>query len=136
MSSNRVGAALFVVLSSSFVAACGGTEPGSTAVASGAVEVAVCRDAIAVLQVQTDAVVYTSNQARQDEAGLLAKLGGAVAKLDAGDFGSAAKRLYDYLHQLENLIKNGEIAPSPDGSVTPDMLVAGASAAIACVQTP
>jgi hypothetical protein len=130
---NRLAAAV-VVASALSLAACGGMESDTTAVSSAALDVAPCSDAIAVLKVQTDAVQYTSKQARQDEAGLLGKLGNAASKLSAGDLDAAVKQLNDYLHQLQNLIKNGEIAPSLDGAVTPDMLVAGALSAIACIK--
>lgn len=140
MKTTRISAALGAALSLALLAGCGGTEDDASAVSSDAIVVAACQDAIATLRAQTDAAQYTSwqnpSQAAKDEAGLLAKLDVAASKLSVGDLREAVKKLEMYLHELQGLIAHGDIVPSPDGSVTPEMLLAGGQAAIACTKTP
>lgn len=129
MKTSRIVASLCAALSLS-LAGCGGTE-ADLATTSGAIEVSVCLDAIATLRAQTEAVQYTN---ARDLAGLLAKLDAASSKLTGGKLGDAVQKLGDYQAKVQSLVAQGKIAASADGLVTPQTLVDGAAAAIACIQ--
>lgn len=104
------------------------------AVPARATSVTDCLAAIAELRAETDAVQYFSANAAKDESGLLAKLDAASSKLNLAKFADAIQKLNDYESKVQSLIAQGKIGPSPDGLTTPQMLVNGAEAAIACIQ--
>jgi hypothetical protein len=127
----RIGAALAMAASLAVLPGCGGTED---AAASGqAIEVSACQDAIATLRAQTLVVRFA--QAR-DQTGLVGKLDEASTKLSLGKLGDAVLKLGDYRLKVETLIAQGKIFSSLDGTVTPQMLVDGAQAAIDCIFPP
>ena len=133
MTRNKFGAALVVALTLSLLAGCGGSEADTTASTAQALDMTPCFDAISTLRAETLVVQFTL---QKDQDGLVVKLDEATQKLQLGKSADAVQKLMDYSNKVQQLILGGKIAPSIDGSVTPQLLVDGAAAAIACIQPP
>jgi Tfp pilus assembly protein PilF len=101
--------------------------PAAVASAS---RVADCEAQIAALQDQTTSANFLGRQAAKDEAGLVAKLSEADAKLDQGKLADAQLKLEDYRSRVETLAASGKLDATDAAA-----LMEGADAAIACVQT-
>jgi phage gp36-like protein len=117
----------------STLAACGGTE-ADVSQASAAATAQDCQPSIKSLRALTQAVTYT-NPAK-DLAGLLGKVDEASSKLASGKYADAIQKLTDYRTKVSTLIAQGKIAAGVDANgntVTPQDLIAGADAAIACI---
>ncbi len=83
------------------------------------------------LKTNTTSVTYTN---LKDQSALVGKLENAIDKLTPGKFDDAIRKLTDYQNKVLSLISQDKIAPSTDGTVTPQDLVTGADAAITCMQ--
>ncbi len=123
------------------LAGCGGAESAS-AVSAEALTVFcdnACYGDISALSDSTALATFTSRSADKDELGLLTKLDFAATKLCTGKPADAVQKLQDYLTQVQKLVCGGKIAPSAEVDaagnpvVTPELLVAGATDAIRCI---
>lgn len=130
MTLNRIALASLLSLSVVAAAACGGQDE-SMAATSAATTVNMCQADIADLKAKTLAVTFTNSI---DQVGLVGKLDAAASKLSLAKNADAIQKLTDYQTKVLSLIATGKIAPSADGLVTPQMLVDGSAAAIACIQ--
>ncbi len=92
---------------------------------------AACTDMINDLKAKTSSATYKN---QKDLDGLLSKLDSAITKLDLNKPADAIQKLTDYRNKVSALISQNKISPSADGTVTPQDLLDGADAAIACIQ--
>lgn len=116
-------AAAFLVLSLALI----GSPVGATTVSG-------CQALISEIRTETGSVQFLARNAARDQAGLLAKLDAAWAKIDQVKFSDAIQKLADYKKKVLALMAAGKIGPSADFTATPDMLVHGADDAVACIQ--
>lgn len=101
---------------------------GGLATSANAASAEECQATIDTLADQTAGARFSSQNADQDRAGLLAKLADARAKLADGKFADAIQKLTDFRTKVEALSLAGKIDP---GDAT--ALIATADAAIACI---
>jgi phage gp36-like protein len=121
------------VFLASTLSACGGTE-ADVSQTSAAATAQDCQVNISDLRTLTGLVTY-KNPAK-DLSGLLGKLDNAAAKLTLGKYADAIQKLTDYRNQVVTLAAAGKITAGVDANgnpVTPQDLIAGADAAIACI---
>ncbi len=88
-----------------------------------------CQADIAALREETENATFIGQNAAKDEAGLLAKLDSASAKLNQGKIQDALANLQSFRAKVVALDQQGKI--SHEDAVA---LIAGADEAIACVQ--
>ena len=88
-----------------------------------------CQADIAALGVQTQNATFTGQNAGKDQAGLLAKLDSASAKLSQGKFTDALANLQSFRAKVVTLDQQGKISHTDAPA-----LIASADEAIACVQ--
>jgi hypothetical protein len=132
MKTTRVGAALVVGLSLSLLAGCGGTEADLSASAQ-ALDLTPCFGLVTTLENETLAVQFAS---AKDQTFLIGKLDAATQKLQLAKTADAVQKLTDYTTKIQQLVAGAKIFPSLDGTITPQTLLDGAAAAIACIQPP
>jgi hypothetical protein len=132
MKTTRVGAALVVGLSLSLLAGCGGTEADLSASAQ-ALDLTPCFGLVTTLENETLAVQFAS---AKDQTFLIGKLDAATQKLQLAKTADAVQKLTDYTTKIQQLVAGAKISPSLDGTITPQTLLDGAAAAIACIQPP
>lgn len=123
---------LVTTVSFAALAGCGGPADGVTT-SSEALEVSLCQSDLQTLKERTVLAHYTSTK---DRDFLVVKLDNASAKLGLGKLADAVQKLTDYELKVQALELEGKISPSDDGVVTAQTLVAGAQAAIDCINTP
>jgi ABC-type glycerol-3-phosphate transport system substrate-binding protein len=133
MKTNRVVATLVAALSLSLLAGCGGTEADLTSSTAQALDLTPCFGLITTLENETLVVQFTS---AKDQTFAIGKLDAATQKLQLGKTADAVQKLGDYSTKIQQLVAGGKIAPSLDGTVTPQTLLDGAATAIACIQPP
>jgi hypothetical protein len=89
-----------------------------------------CHAKIATLRVLTENATFIGQNAAKDKAGLLGKLDSASAKLAEGKFADAIQALTQFHDKVATLQSQGKINPDDANA-----LIAGATDAIACVQS-
>ena len=134
MTVTRKCALAAAVFLASTLSACGGTEADVAQTSAAATAQQQCQPTIDGLRVLTPLVTYKNPT--KDLTGLLGKLDNASAKLSQNKYADAIQKLTDYRSQVVTLAAAGKITPGVDASgnpVTPQDLIAGADAAIACI---
>jgi len=88
-----------------------------------------CQAKIRDLRTATLSATFTGQNAMKDQAGLIGKLDSASTKLDQRKFQDALANLQSFRAKVEDLDRQGKIAPADAQT-----LLAGVNEAIACVQ--
>lgn len=98
-----------------------------------ATTVGECQALITALRGDTEAATFVGKNAAKDEAGLIAKLDGASAKLPQGKFCDAKTKVTQYRDKVSALCGQGKLVDNEDGSVTCAGLIEDAGEVLTCI---